>query len=140
MTDEQFWALIDLLGAPDASEDEDEIVGPLVRALSQLDPEQILAFDNRLAEKVHALDGRDYARAAGIAGEYEDLFLDARLCVVANGKQIWETVVADPSVMPGMKFGALFFCAERAWEIRTGEDYEHEPTPSVEMGANQANW
>jgi Protein of unknown function (DUF4240) len=145
MTDEEFWALIDLIGGPgDTQEsetgDDDETVAPLVRALSRLEPEQITGFDDQLAAKVYALDGREFARAAGVAGEYEDLFLDARLCVVANGRAIYEAVLASPEAMPNMKFGALLFCAERAWEIRTGEEYDYEPSPSVEMGANQANW
>ncbi|MEZ6196928.1 MAG: DUF4240 domain-containing protein [Planctomycetota bacterium] len=140
MNDEQFWALIGMLAGPHDTEDEDEIVDPLVGMLRQLEREQITAFDDLLAEKLHALDGRAFADAAGIAGNYEDLFLDARLCVVANGREFYEAVLADPSEMPAMRFGALLFCAERAWEAKTGEEYEHVPPVSVEMGANEANW
>lgn len=142
MTEQEFWDIVSTLdwGRID-DDDDDAVIQPLVDALSIKPPAEITAFDDLLSEKLWQLDGEAYAEAAGTSGQYEDLFLYARCCVIANGREAFEQVKDDPTLMPDkLHFDELLFVAERAWRIRTGKEYDHRPAYSMEMGANQANW
>ena len=146
MTKDEFWFLIKQLD-PSRLEDEveegepDPVTAPLVDALAGLPEGEITAFDDLLSEFLYELDGRDYALAAGVSGEYEDLFLYCRCVAVASGRAVYEEILGDPTAMPaGMEFERLLDCADRAWVKKTGRPYAHVPAFSLEMGANQLNW
>ena len=87
-------------------------------------------FQNILAAKLYALDGRAWARESGSeiwSGEpdkvSEDDFLYARLAVVANGRAFYEGVLADPAQMPkDRQFEPLMYVASKAYEHKTGLD------------------
>lgn len=143
---DEFWALITLLDGANiddepAEGEDDTVTEPLVRALAAREPEDIRSFDDRLAELLYELDGQAWAGNAGVCGEFEDLFLYCRCCVIANGREFYQAVLANPLLMPaGMEFERLLSVAERAWVRRTGKTYEHVPEFSVEMRANASNW
>lgn len=66
-----------------------------------------------------------------------DYFLYARACVVANGKDYFERVLADPTQMPkGFTFEALLYLAADAYKRKTGQDFEYVPTVSYETYSN----
>jgi hypothetical protein len=91
---------------------------------------------------------RAYARAIGDEayrrpGEYfsGEFFLHARCRAVADGKEAYERVLADPQRMPkNLGFEGLLELATLAYEQKTGKDYEHVPTPDYETFANEAGW
>ena len=65
MTEERFWELLGLLNWKKLG-NVDEVVRPLVKALAALPVEDIFAFDDHLAAKLHALDtGTAYEQKSG---------------------------------------------------------------------------
>jgi len=73
-----------------------------------------------------------------------DVFLYARLAVVASGRQTYERVLADPAALAGTwpVAGAedLLAVAEHAYERTAGDAWEHEPPVGMETGSNTAAW
>ena len=108
-----------LIGAFDwANEGDDEaVIEPAVAKLSLLPVEEIAAFQEILAGKLHALDTEaharsigEYAYTSGGDGFSVDWFLSTRCCVVANGRDFFNSVVSDPSAMPkDMEFESLLY-------------------------------
>jgi Protein of unknown function (DUF4240) len=158
---ERFWALIDLL---DGSLDEAPI-RRLVDALAKLPSADIEAFDDRLHEAVHALDGPDWFAqpvtdpalteldlatlvAEVLAGGGDDAlavdgFLFARAAVVAAGRETYQQVLAHPIQFAGERDSraeALLFVAQRAYEQANDDYYEHVPPVDVVTGSNTALW
>lgn len=147
MTDETFWSLIDRLNW-DRTGDDDLVVEPVVAALSERSVEDILSFQDILAEKLYALDTKAHAREIG-EGAYQgsnasfssDWFLYARSCVVANGRATFEQVLADPrKTLKNLEFEALLYVAPKAYERRTGKDLTHVSPTSYETFSNEAGW
>lgn len=146
MDDATFWSLIDRLDWRHEG-DDDRVVMPVVKALRQMPLDEIESFEEILARKLHALDGRDWAREIGAGwwgGEAlvsVDEFLYARCVVVANGKDFYEAVVADPTTMPkDLEFEALLGIASTAWQKKTGEEPTFMASVSYETFSNEAGW
>lgn len=148
MSEQQFW---DIIGKLDWRQEEDEaIMAPAVKALSQYSEKEIHEFSEILAEKLYALDGRRFAEQLGGDSWTEDgskhfsvdLFLYARCCVVANGKETYEQVLHDPARMPkGYTFESLLYLANDAWKLKTGQyNYSHIPEVWYETFSNLDGW
>lgn len=149
MNEDTFWDIIARFDWEQTG-DDDAVLEPAVRALASLEAEAILAFDDILSAKLHALDTREHARAC-YAGELDpddgddyisaDDFLYARCVVVANGRDVYASVLADPSQMPQeMEFESLLSLPSTAYERKTGNDYEHVTPVSCESFQNLAGW
>ena len=148
MDEATFWSLIDRF---DWSKDEDDdIIEPAVVALALMPDSQIAEFQQTLARKLHALDGRAWARESGPEiwlGEPDrvavDGFLYARALVVANGREFYEAVRADPTTMPkDSDFEALLMLAADAYDRKTGLEWEEldDTDVSYETFSNEAGW
>jgi len=149
MDEATFWSLIDKF---DWSKDEDDaIIEPAVVALALLPDSQIADFQQVLARKLYALDGRAWARECGDQiwfGEPDrvavDGFLYARCLVVANGREFYEAVRADPTTMPkeDADFEALLSLAADAYDRKTGLVWEEldDTDVSYETFSNEAGW
>jgi hypothetical protein len=147
MDQTKFWALIGKIDRSALrSGDEDGAVEPLIEALAKHSEEDILEFENILAQSLYDIDGRVYADAAGESGGSVDGFLYARCYVVANGKKYYEAVRADPTKMPKTLdewCEPLLSVAQTAWAAATGKDEESwvSDTPvSYETGSNEPGW
>ena len=146
MREELFWRIIGKLDWSKIGDDA-AVVEPAVQALAQIDVQDILGFQEMLAEKLHALDGERYAREIGEyayePGEHfsTDWFLYARCCVVANGREVYEAVLSDPQKMPkDMEFESLLYIARSAYERKTGEEYDHLTKIDFETFSNKDAW
>ncbi|MCB9830890.1 MAG: DUF4240 domain-containing protein [Planctomycetes bacterium] len=146
MTEEEFWALISLLDreaieVEPEDDEEDPVTEPLVKALVARGADAIKRFDDLLSGFLYELDGQAFVNHAGVCGEFEDLFLYCRCVAVASGREAYETILHDPTFMPtDLEFEPLASVAERAWRRLGQGEYRHEPSFSLEMRANQANW
>src|SRR6185436_20197937 len=147
MTEQQFWKLIGLLDWKKQGNDN-AVVRPLVKALAELSEKEIFAFDDWLAEKLHALDTEAHARNVG-EYSYEgpdeffsvDSFLYSRCVVVVNGKQFFGQVLAKPKWFPkDMEFESILYVASTAYEKKTGKEYPHSPATSYETFSNKKGW
>jgi Protein of unknown function (DUF4240) len=147
MTEQQFWELMSLVDWEKLG-DDDAVVRPLVNALAKLPEKEIFAFDDWLAQKLHALDTEAHARHMG---EYSykgpdeffsvDEFLYTRCAVVANGKECFEEILADPNQFPeDAEFEAILYAASTAYEEKTGKEYPHSPATNYETFNNKNGW
>ncbi len=149
MDDATFWGLIGRLDWTKEG-DDDRVVAPLVKALSDLPDRDIAGFQDHLARRLHALDGRAWARESGASiwhGDPDDVsvdaFLYARLAVVAMGQAFYESVVADPAFMPtDTELESLLYVSSSAYERKTGldDDGSMESPVSFETFANEDGW
>jgi len=147
MNDEQFWSIIAHLDWGETGDDE-AVIEPAITALASTSVDLIEGFDDRLAEKLHALDTEAHAREMGqeaYRGPDEDFavdwFLHARCCVVANGRTFFERVLADPASMPEDEdFEAILWVAASAYHRMTGQEFTHVPPVSYETFSNRAGW
>lgn len=149
MNDSTFWGIIARF-AWDKTGDDDAVLEPACAALAALDEESIFKFADILSEKLHALDTREHCRAC-YEGELDpddgddyisaDDFLYSRCVVVANGRDFFASVVADPTQMPqDMEFETLLSLPVLAFERKTGREYEHVSRVSFESFQNSAGW
>jgi len=149
MNEMTFWAIIELLDW-DQTGDDEAVLEPALRALAALDVDAIFEFENILAEKLHAIDTREHCRAC-YAGELDpddgddyisaDDFLYCRCAVVANGRDVYASVLANPTEMlQGLEFESLLSLPSSAYELKTGKEYEHVTRVSYESFQNSAGW
>lgn len=147
MDERTFWGLVQQLDWTHTGEDEG-VVEPVVAALAAMPVEEIHAFQEILAQKLYALDGRRWAREAGPRiwwGEPDSLsvdsFLYARCVVVANGRGFYELVLANPEKMPrDMEFESLLYIAQRAEERSVGQTVGIDTDVSFETFSNSSGW
>jgi len=149
MDENTFWDIIERFDWDEIG-DDDAVMEPACEALAALDEEAIFEFDDILSEKLHALDTREHCRAC-YAGQLNpdngddyisaDDFLYSRCVVVANGRDVYASILADPSQMPqDVEFESLLSLPASAYELKTGEEYEHVPPVSYESFQNSAGW
>jgi hypothetical protein len=149
MDDAGFWAIIDRLDWSRTGDDE-RVVEPAVRALAEMTLADIQSFQDIMAAKLHALDGRKWAREAGPGIWWSegptpccsaDGFLYARCVVVANGPTFFDKVLADPTAMPkDMEFESLLYIARSAEERKTGASDGLDSPVSFETFSNEGGW
>lgn len=149
MNDTTFWHIISLFDWTQKG-DDDAVLAPAIRELASKPAAEICVFADILAEKLHAIDTREHARAC-YAGELNpddgnvyisaDDFLYQRCVVVANGPGLFDEVLADPTAMPqGLEFEALLSLPENAYELATGREFEHVTPLSYESFQNTIGW
>jgi hypothetical protein len=147
LTEQGFWSLLRRL-AWEKTGDDEAVVEPVVAALSQMSVEGILRFSDMLSEKLHALDTEAHAREIGEyaysgpgRGFSVDWFLYVRCCVVANGRNMYEAVLAQPKKMlKDKEFEAILYIAAQAYQRKTGKEFEHITPISYETFSNQRGW
>ena len=148
MDEAAFWEIIAL--ARGSSDEQD--LHRIWLHLRKSEPEDILAFEDRLAEVLHRMDLRQIARQGWrdvsepwwlprIPGISADGFLYARCSAVLHGRAVVEQIMAEPRTFKrrwDVSAEALLSVAPEAWEGRTGRpwDYERESPFSYETGSN----
>ncbi|PSR11932.1 MAG: hypothetical protein DA408_13525 [Bacteroidetes bacterium] len=141
LQEEEFWAIIDHL-AWDETEDK-AIVEPVISLLSTLPLSKIYSFQEILAEKLFQLDQAKFARQfPGYPDALSvDGFLYDRLCVVANGKEKYDAVLRNPTLMPtDVSFEPLLDVANQAFLRKTGKAMVFVPTFNYETYSNRGGW
>lgn len=138
-----FWNVIQQLDW--SKENNDQIIEPVVDALAKMHVANIYQFQDILSEKLWNLDTR--AHAAVFTGEEEeaylssDDFLYARCGVVANGKEFYGQILANPLAMPAdITFSPLLRIAKKAYEQKTGKKMTIVPAFNYETGSNTQGW
>ena len=105
----------------------------------------IYLFADKLSEKLYQLDTRLHG-AAYLANEGDDYlsvddFLYVRCAVVAEGKDYYEQVLANPGEFPdAISFEPLLSLADKAYETKTGREFDYHPTINYETYSNQEGW
>jgi hypothetical protein len=130
MDPDRFWQLIAVMGEEEEGTD-DAANEALLRALSQLPPADILAFQRRFNEAVgrafrHNLRGAAYL-INGVSSD--DGFHAFRYWLVSAGKQVYENALANPDSLANMvewegiyESWGVAEVARFAWQAVTGRD------------------
>jgi hypothetical protein len=147
MHETNFWKLIGLIDV-DALDNgnEDRAIHPLHEALVKKSEEDLFAFEEQLALHLYAIDGEVYADNAGDSGGSDDGFLYARCYVVAKGREFFEGVKSDPTLMPKsieQWCERLLYAHREAWAQVTQRDSSKWPffsAVSYESGSNSDLW
>lgn len=149
LSEAEFWKILGKLNWK-KSGDDDAVMAPAIKALSQKSAREIEAFYELFAVKLHALDTREHCRHS-YAGEQDpddgdvyisaDDFLYLRCCALLNGKKYYDTALKNPAKMPtNLEFEALLYLAPKAWELKTGEEFEYANKVDFESFSNKAGW
>jgi len=129
--------------------DDDAVLKPALKRLVSMTIDDIKLFAEIVTEKLFNLDGLLYASNIGsysYKGKNEffstDYFLYVRCCVVANGKDYYESVIKDPTQMPKeMDFEALLYLADEAYNKKMKTEGEFIETKlSFETYSNIEKW
>ncbi|HRJ90255.1 MAG TPA: DUF4240 domain-containing protein [Pyrinomonadaceae bacterium] len=148
MDEDIFWEVIKLFDWTKTGND-DAVLRPAVKHLASMPVEDIYKFADILSEKLFLLDGITYASNIGEEsykgedGHFSvDYFLYVRCCVVANGKDYFNRVKANPTEMPKeMDFEPLLYLPADAYNKKTkSEDYDYEPKYNFETFSNTDGW
>jgi len=148
MNEDVFWKIIESFNWKKTG-DDDAVLKPALKILVSMKAEDIKQFAEILAEKLYNLDGLEYASNIGedsYKGENDffssDYFLYVRCCVVANGKEFYESVLNNPTEMPKeLDFEPLLYLAEEAYNKKLKTDGEFIETKySFETFSNTEKW
>lgn len=146
LTEERFWEIISLFDWTD-DEDNDRVLAPALTALADSPIHHIYLFADILAAKLFSLDAQIFAENIGedayTPDKYfsVDNFLYARCCVIANGKEMYEGVLKNPTLMPkDLTFESLLYLASDAYFKKTGKEFEYLSTIPIETYSNKAGW
>ena len=144
--EETFWRVVSLFDWKKTGDDE-AVIKPAVRALAQMNIEDIKLFEDILAKKLFALDTEAHAREIGeeafksIKHFSTDWFLYVRCAVVANGSEFYLSVLEDPTLMPkDIEFEAILTVASDAYEHKTSEEFDYVSEISYETYSNKKGW
>ncbi len=148
MDEDVFWEIISSFNWKKLG-DDDAVLRPALKRLVSMTEDDIKKFAEILSEKLYNLDGLAYASNIGpdsYRGKNEpfsvDYFLYVRCCVVANGKNYYESVLADPTRMPEeLDFEALLYLADEAYNKKKKTEGEFIETKlSFETFSNVEKW
>jgi len=132
----------------DEAGDDEAVVEPVVDYLSQKKDEEIFQFEELLAQKLYALDTKAHAKEIGedafINNEKYfsvDGFLYSRCVVVANGKDLFEHVLQNPTEFPkDMEFEAILNVAQEAYEQKSDKEWSYVSPTDYETYKNASGW
>jgi hypothetical protein len=147
LSEADFW---DIIACFDWSDSEDDLMVTAKAAaiLAEKTLRHIYEFQDLLAQKLFELDTKAHAQNAGenawISKEEDfsaDEFLYARCCVVANGKDFYQKVLQNPTLMPkDLTFEGVLKLAHRAYRLKTGKIFRYVPNTNIETFSNQKGW
>ncbi|MDX1960664.1 MAG: DUF4240 domain-containing protein [Leptospiraceae bacterium] len=137
MNEEIFWSIISLLNF--SGQNSNELIRPCINRLSDFEPEDIYQFEEILAEKLFAIDGKQFANSMNLYFSV-DSFLYKRCGAIAKGKNFYHELLKNPFLFSEVEsFEPILYIAERAYRIRTGLELEPS-TLSYETYSNQTAW
>jgi hypothetical protein len=145
LEEQLFWEIIASLDWQ--QEEDEEILKPAIKKLAKYPIHYIYLFQDVLSEKLSQLDAKKYASNIGEDSWNEaeyfsvDNFLYVRCCVVANGKEAFETVLNNPTEMPkDLTFEPLLSLAAQAYSLKTGKIFDYSGHFNIETYSNENGW
>ena len=148
MIDEDaFWSIIARFDWS-RKDDDEKVLAPAIAALAERSTLDICQWQERLAYLLFQIDTRAHAAssldrdAEGLHQISPDAFLYARCVAVASGREFYERALHDPNTMPHNleEFESLLTLASRAYESKTGTDFDYETGCDYETFSNAAGW
>lgn len=143
-TENDFWDVISKINWDAA--DTREQIRPCINALTEFTPEDIIQFEEILAEKLYQLDGKKFALNIGEFSYKEgvhfsqDIFLYIRCFAVAKGKEYYNKILVNPNELTSAEFEPLLYIGERAYKMLTGGELTFATKYSSETYSNYLAW
>ncbi|MDE3725032.1 DUF4240 domain-containing protein [Nocardiopsis sp. N85] len=142
MDEDFFWRLIDegRAGSPTPDIDADHLTAFLTERLSNGTVAQVVGFAEQLSLALYRLDRREHGEALS-----SDAFLYSRAAVVADGRETYEAVLADPVLFAPyaeepLWAEGLLYVPDRVYEHLTGEEWRRDTRHSYESYSNRDGW
>lgn len=141
-----FWDIIDLLDWKHEGDDE-KVIQPVIKYLSKQGDDFIFAFEEQMAEHLHAIDGKKWAEAfqEGAGGIYsDDGFLYCRCIAIVNGEQYYNAILTGEEELDGdLEFESILYTPRLAWAKKhkcAVDDYPYLTKVSYESKSNEKLW
>ena len=140
-----FWDTMDLCDWKFEGNDE-KVLKPVKKYLSELDDEKIFEFDDMMTELLYHLDRRELAKACEeITGYFsEDDFLYSRCVALINGPRYYSRVLNGVEKHPwSNEFESILYLPQKAWAAKhrkSADKYPHSASLSYETGSNTGGW
>ncbi|MBS2539119.1 DUF4240 domain-containing protein [Catenulispora sp. NF23] len=144
MDEDSFWQLIEQCSPSDPDADHadhgDQLAEALTEALAVGPVSTIRGFAEQLAWALYRLDRREFGRDLSA-----DAFLYTRCAVVADGRAVYEGVLADPALIAPYVNGLvwaedLLYVPDEAYRELTGQEWEYSTRYDYETGSNTDGW
>lgn len=137
-----FWDTMELCDW-DHEGDDDLVLAPVIKYLSEQDDDKIFLFDDLMSELLYELDtkklGDQCQKLTGFLSS--DAFLYSRCVALINGPKYYEEAKKGRhKEMWSMEFEALLYVPQWAWERNHAEEYPHISPLSFETGSNTEGW
>lgn len=139
----QFWQLIEY-SRENSGGDLDEQAADLTDLLSELPPDQILAFDRTFHRLLNDAYRWDLWAAAFIinGGCSDDSFEYFRCWLIAQGERVYREALADPESLigraePDAEAESMLYAAGDAYEVETGRKLTEMHAPQPEQPAGE---
>ncbi len=144
MTENEFWALIEMVPIYDLTDDlggsanKDDIKA-LEAALAELSDADTLDFFHHFSTKLHALDTPAHYGACRVGGTEasEDVFLYARCHLLMLGRARYTDILNDPKLFPAdLWFEDILSLTTRAYDRVWERDPDPDRHPNIETFTN----
>jgi hypothetical protein len=144
VTEENFWEYIGLLNW-ECTGDDEAVIEPAVKSLSEKSVEEIYEFEELLSAKLYSLDTKAHGKRVkeSFFSSYisPDIFLYWRCGVVANGQEVYELALVKPRTFPKhIDFEPLLSLSSSAYELKTNTEWDYSPKISYETYSNKEGW
>lgn len=143
LAEDAFWKLIGLID----NEVSDESIEGLTTALAKKSVKSITGFQETLTDVLYRLDRPELTKPPGSVEPStmsDDVFLYFRCEVVAHGLDAVNAVLVAGGIVeddwPSENGESLLNIASNAFELKTGEPFEHETEFSYESASNTEAW
>ncbi len=142
---ELFWSTMELCNWDNEGND-DKVLFPVIKHLSEADDETIFKFDDLMSELLYDLDTKELAKSCEeVEGCIsDDGFLYSRCVALINGAKYYENAKKGKcKEMWEMEFESLLYVPQKAWALKNNADideYPHIAPLSYETGSNESGW
>lgn len=147
--EDNFWQLIEQCSPSDPDPDADhadhadhadQLAEALTEALAVGPVSTIRGFAEQLAWALYRLDRREFGKDMSA-----DAFLYTRCAVVADGRAVYESVLADPTLFAPyvndlVWAESLLYVPDEAYLELTGQEWDRDTRYDYETGSNTDGW
>lgn len=126
--------------------DDDLVLKPVIKYLSQQEDNVIFQFDDLMSELLYALDDQNLADKCQDRDPRmcDDSFLYCRCVALINGPDYYEAVKEGrENSLWDLEFESLIYVPQKAWALKHQsfiDEYPHYPPCCIETGSNPDGW
>ncbi len=140
-----FWTTMELCDWKKEG-DDDKVLKPVIKYLSEQSDHIIFEFDDLMTELLYHLDTEKLAEQCEKVDSQmcDDTFLYSRCVALINGPAYYEKVKqgTEENVW-NMEFESLLYVPQKAWALKhqsSVDEYPHISPLSYETGSNKDGW